>query len=595
MDRDKDKNKSPKSSPATRSGTPTASLRGICSRTELDALIGNQAGPVTNTLSARKWLENKGWLLTDEIFDRTKLVNMLLTMTMLPKVPPEVTQAIRAVAFVLDEDITDNISSTLAATIADKVKTELTAITNDLKTSKTFLEASSVQQASSILDLNTAISKATDISNNLSATTNKLTSLSPPTTTILPPNPWHSAATRPHQQSLPNPTYDPTATTNHTKLKQRILQSARSVYIQSDPNGTNGNGSTPTLTDQELQKLRNDLNSRLEELDAKTTPIFPPEENPLGTADTIDRPKTVIKGIHMRISGDFILELDSPNSVSRFIEYTNEHIFLLSVLSPGATVKPRTFSLICKFVPCASDFEPSNDECIRKIESDHNLKTGSILAASWLKRPDRRAPTQQVATLKVNCADPQTANALLSGQIAIEEQLITVLKDIREPIRCNGCQEYGHIRINCKNKAACAHCASNDHESTNCPPNQPARCHSCGPNSRHASYSRDCPEFINRSATLNARYPENMMPYFPTEEKWTWASSPPKLSNVTDKPHTRPPRNRPPPPKRQQANLDQFLKPGTNHKTPNTNTGTSVTTQPPQQSDPSTSTITNDQ
>jgi hypothetical protein len=485
MERDKDKNKTaPKNTSATREGTPALPLRGPFLRTELDVLICNQAGPVTDPKTARKWLENKSWLLVDEHYDRSKLVNMLLTVSVLSRIPPETAQAIRAIAYILDDDITDNFSSFLATSIADKIKTEVSSITNDLNISKTFLEASSVQQASNILDLKEAIAKSTETSNILSDTVAKVSSLSPPSAPLpppLPPNPWNATASHPSSQSLPNPSYNPSATVSQTRLKQRLLQSARSVYVQSDPNGTLGD--VQTLPDQDLQKLRNTLNQRLEELDAKTPPV--PEVNPDNTQATPNKPKTLVRGIHMRKSGDFILELDSPAAAARFIDYANEHIFLLSDLSPDASIKARSYSLIFKFVPCAGEFDPSDPKCIRRIEDIHGLKTGSIKAASWLKRPDRRAPGQRVATLKVNCTDPQTANTLLSEGTSINGHLITVIKDIREPIRCNRCQEYGHIRANCKSKAVCAHCAKDDHESSNCLPNQPPQCRSCGPSSHH--------------------------------------------------------------------------------------------------------------
>jgi hypothetical protein len=142
---DRDRNKTTTKNPAGKEGTPSTPLRSLLSRSELNAIITNQGGPVTNCPDARKWLENKGWTLEGEQFDRSKIVNILLTVSLLPKVPPEVVHAIKAAAFVLDDDISDNISTTLANEVSDKINAGLSAITNKLERSLAFLEANSNQ------------------------------------------------------------------------------------------------------------------------------------------------------------------------------------------------------------------------------------------------------------------------------------------------------------------------------------------------------------------------------------------------------------------------------------------------------------------
>jgi len=177
-----------------------------------------------------------------------------------------------------------------------------------------------------------------------------------------------------------------------------------------------------------------------------------------------------------------------------------------------------------------STFDLKNADCISELENTNNIPPGPISSASWLKRTDRHSPNQTVASLKVTCTSPKTANHLLCKKVFVAGQVVTVRKDLREPIRCNKCQEFGHIRLECKNTEICAHCASPSHTTTSCPPSRPPHCHSCGPESAHPSYSRKCPSFISKCESLNAKYPENSMPYFPMGKSWTWAKSPPKLS-----------------------------------------------------------------
>ncbi|KAF5386202.1 hypothetical protein D9615_002619 [Tricholomella constricta] len=178
---------------------------------------------------------------------------------------------------------------------------------------------------------------------------------------------------------------------------------------------------------------------------------------------------------------------------------------------------------------------------------------GAILSASWLKRPDRRSPKQTVASLKVVCSTAEAANCLLQERIFVAGHLVVIRKDLKEPIRCNKCQRYGHIRASCKSPERCATCASPDHVTTECPPNPTPR----------------CPIFKKQCDDLESCLPENHMPYFPTGEAWTWAAAPPKLSKET--PVHRPRVDHAPPAPTQipkapprpvrQGTLDQFVVP----------------------------------
>ncbi|KAF8803183.1 hypothetical protein BYT27DRAFT_7030869, partial [Phlegmacium glaucopus] len=95
-------------------------------------------------------------------------------------------------------------------------------------------------------------------------------------------------------------------------------------------------------------------------------------------------------------------------------------------------------------------FDPKDANCISDLESSNNLLPGSISSATWLKcnllkRTDRHSPNQKVATLKVVCSSPETANHLLCEKFFIEGQAIIAHKDLHEPLRCNKCQMFGHI------------------------------------------------------------------------------------------------------------------------------------------------------
>ena len=53
-------------------------------------------------------------------------------------------------------------------------------------------------------------------------------------------------------------------------------------------------------------------------------------------------------------------------------------------------------------------------------------------------------------------------------------------------------------------------------------------CVSCDNNS-HASWDRNCPEFMRRCAIYDDRNPENGMPYYPTDQDWTLTTHPERI------------------------------------------------------------------
>jgi hypothetical protein len=97
----------------------------------------------------------------------------------------------------------------------------------------------------------------------------------------------------------------------------------------------------------------------------------------------------------------------------------------------------------------------------------------------------------------------------------------------RTPVCCVKCQEYRHIQEACIGVEKCANCTSEFHSTNNC--DRTPKCVSCRDSSTHPSTSPSCPTFIHKCEALDECYPENAMLYFPTNKKWTWASSPTNL------------------------------------------------------------------
>lgn len=180
-------------------------------------------------------------------------------------------------------------------------------------------------------------------------------------------------------------------------------------------------------------------------------------------------------------------------------------------------------------------FDPDNEADLRAIELDNNLSADSLALAQWLKHPDRHHSTQSVASLKISCNDPDTANSLIRGRIFIGGRQVVIRKDIREPIRCNRCQKYGHFQANCWEPEACANYAASSHSLDACTSSL-SRCVSCRVNSTHASTDQSCPTFAKHCSDFDAHFPENRMPYYPTNDPLSWMTAPPKIATSTKSP-----------------------------------------------------------
>ena len=511
------------SNSSAREATQLGSQRGLASRAELNSLIAGNSGPINNDIEARKWLDTKGWVLAEEEYDRSKMVKILLTASLLPRISTEAANTIRAVAFILDTDITDNISTSLATAVSDKINTNLSTILTGLTASQTFLEALSTQQAETALKMDNAATLVSNSTGTYVTTSQNLTALVAKTASSTKwPLPTQS-------MQLPN-VHDPNASDSTTKLQQRLLLAARSVFITVD----HANPSSPRdRTPPALQKIKVAFNKAI--LDIEDIENFTWDADGDGPAV---KTKTVIRGIQALDKG-YLIDMDTPESANRLKAYIGDYDDLLPVhLGNTATLKRKIYNLIFKFVPCQGEFDPSDINSLLDIEQANDLTPGSIVSATWIKRPDRRSPNQKLATLKVTCSSPESANHLLCEKVFIAGHVVTIRKDLREPTRCNKCQEYGHIRIKCPNDEICAYCTSKNHTSDVCPPDTDPKCRSCGPTSTHPSYSRNCDTLIDKRTALDLKFPENNMPYFQTAEPWTWAMAPPKHS--TDPPVHRP-------------------------------------------------------
>ncbi|KAG6863285.1 hypothetical protein C0991_007033, partial [Blastosporella zonata] len=327
------------SSGPTNSGTP---IRPQLIRNEpLSAIIGD-TGPIRSASDARQYLKTNSWVLAAESYDRNKIARIIATVAIggatqsraaSNTMRPKVRNTLLVVAFLIDEDITDNIANIIAETVASRTIACLEPITNSLATSASFVAANDTNRANNTLTLQTITDKLTtsiDILNNAPPATTAPPSL-PPTTHANTPLSWAAVANTNIPASL---TFNPKASDRHTRLQQRIIKESQTVtfeYLTRDPLAPQDY--TPTG----LAKLQTDINNALAAIDKEEHPTL----------------KTFIRGIREIPRPDtdktnLVLELDTPESANRIADYTTSilHTFPHDTLGNTARISTRPHNII---------------------------------------------------------------------------------------------------------------------------------------------------------------------------------------------------------------------------------------------------------
>lgn len=88
-------------------------------------ILSGDPGPVGNLTDANKWLMNKSWIHPGKPLNLEKLVTILLTTSHVAKLSSDMAAAIRAIAFLLEDDINDMFSAFIASSVADKLIAQL--------------------------------------------------------------------------------------------------------------------------------------------------------------------------------------------------------------------------------------------------------------------------------------------------------------------------------------------------------------------------------------------------------------------------------------------------------------------------------------
>jgi hypothetical protein len=284
-----------------------------------------------------------------------------------------------SVTFLIQDQGEEDLASLVSAKLIDKITTSLNDLIDKLSDSvasaKTFLLATSQQQATELLSLQESVKHQSVLTKSLVESAEKL-SLTPPlhvpSNSAWPPLPTTSATTplSIHPASLLHlHTHNPSPTAS--KLLHRVSLASKQLLIEYGPLDEN---EAPREKSIEAQReLRQLFNSWLDN----------PMSTPEGTV--ISPPSRAIRNVSIFDRPAILLEFNSTTSKDAFTSICVKNTSLLTKINPKARIRPRTYAVILRFVLCQGQFNPSIDDHLRTIKRENDLAEGSISAASWCK------------------------------------------------------------------------------------------------------------------------------------------------------------------------------------------------------------------
>ena len=95
---------------------------------------------------------------------------------------------------------------------------------------------------------------------------------------------------------------------------------------------------------------------------------------------------------------------------------------------------------------------------------------------------------------------------ILPPHIKVGFSRVPVERYIPNPLRCFGCQRYGHGKANCKRATVCARCGQEGHDDKGCL--SPQHCTNCSGD--HPAYSRDCPQWRLQVEVTRVKFEQNI-------------------------------------------------------------------------------------
>ncbi|KAF8797817.1 hypothetical protein BYT27DRAFT_7039091, partial [Phlegmacium glaucopus] len=422
---------------------------------------------INDAAAGRRFLEKRLLFVPEgHPVTTTTLAATLHQIAALGKIPLEVVQAIRAAAFLLDEMDEDAI----AATARDAVNDQLTYMNDELRTMTGHFCAT----------LESEVEK-------------------------------HLATVAAATKGL--------ACTPSTRTFRDALLSNNTAPVNADPRilAREGIKARQFLVDFPIDSAMRELSQ------ADVTRRFNEAIIEAGGSATIHKVRTVERLANKGLLGEFLTEEGAKWFAQR--NHFDDFVTALGTQGQGASVKKRNHPVIAYYTPL--HLNTNNPAHVAEIEEVNGLQEGDLLKLRWAKPPIRRNAKQTCGHLILVFSNPDAANRATAGGLVICSKRVSVAKYKKEPIRCLKCQGWNHIASECvKMTDTCGTCGKG-HRTSNCNVSGSHHCISCNTDD-HPSWARDCPTFLRKCKEFDLKHPENGLPFYPSQEPWTWAPEPPR-------------------------------------------------------------------
>jgi hypothetical protein len=219
-------------------------------------------------------------------------------------------------------------------------------------------------------------------------------------------------------------------------------------------------------------------------------------------------------------SGSTIIEAESDDAAKWIATGENQHR-ICEEIGANTIFRTRTYNIMALNVPLVLD--PDNDDHRLEICEANNLDQTAITSIKWAKAINKRSPTQRTAHLLLTFSNADAANRAITSGLHVCNRQCHMEKVKREPTRCLKCQGWNHLAKEClEEHDRCSNCGDG-HRANKCR-SETRYCVSCRSND-HASWSRACLAFIRKTEDFNSRNPDNSLQFFPTADSWTWSPS----------------------------------------------------------------------
>lgn len=309
-----------------------------------------------------------------------------------------------------------------------------------------------------------------------------------------------ASTTTTYRDALLSQPAQPTKAVSDLRLQDDIERKAKQILVRvySDE-----------MRDKSLAAIKDMANKAITEID-----------------ETFERPEKVeVENVTLMRNGAVLLQLNTRQAADWLREPGRESKFADKFANDTFFIN-RNYNIIVPRTPIT--FNPTDEKHIREIEECNNLDKGTIRKARWIKPAERRREGQTHAYASLAISSPTSANRLIRSGITICGATSSPFKMKQEPMQCMRCRGWGHYATHCTSEYDVCGTCGDKHRTSNCNNPRQRYCASCKVDT-HASWDRNCPEFIRRSESHSERFPENKLPFFPTEENWTLTTRPDRI------------------------------------------------------------------